>query len=307
MEQCFDKLYDELCKAASKENIILNEPMSRHTSFHIGGPAGYFVTPSDKDELCRIIDCCRKNKANYFILGNGSNLLVSDKGYDGVIINTSKSLGAISVQEDMIYADAGVLLSKISSAALANELTGFEFASGIPGTLGGAIVMNAGAYGGEMKDVVVSVNAYDPNTNSIVTMLPCELKFGYRTSAFKELDHVVLDVCLKLKNGDPLEIKNKIDELKAMRTSKQPLNYPSAGSAFKRPKDNFAGKLIMDAGLSGFSIGDAAVSKKHCGFFVNLGNATASDMKKLFDEVIRTVDEKFNVLLEPEVCFLGEF
>ncbi len=307
MEQCFDKLYDELCKAASKENIILNEPMSRHTSFHIGGPAGYFVTPSDKDELCRIIDCCRKNKANYFILGNGSNLLVSDKGYDGVIINTSKSLGAISVQEDMIYADAGVLLSKISSAALANELTGFEFASGIPGTLGGAIVMNAGAYGGEMKDVVVSVNAYDPNTNSIVTMLPCELKFGYRTSAFKELDHVVLDVCLKLKNGNPLEIKNKIDELKAMRTSKQPLNYPSAGSAFKRPKDNFAGKLIMDAGLSGFSIGDAAVSKKHCGFFVNLGNATASDMKKLFDEVIRTVDEKFNVLLEPEVCFLGEF
>ncbi len=307
MEQCFDKLYDELCKAASKENIILNEPMSRHTSFHIGGPARYFVTPSDKDELCRIIDCCRKNKANYFILGNGSNLLVSDKGYDGVIINTSKSLGAISVQEDMIYADAGVLLSKISSAALANELTGFEFASGIPGTLGGAIVMNAGAYGGEMKDVVVSVNAYDPNTNSIVTMLPCELKFGYRTSAFKELDHVVLDVCLKLKNGDPLEIKNKIDELKAMRTSKQPLNYPSAGSAFKRPKDNFAGKLIMDAGLSGFSIGDAAVSKKHCGFFVNLGNATASDMKKLFDEVIRTVDEKFNVLLEPEVCFLGEF
>ncbi len=307
MKQCFDKIYDELCKAASKENIVLNEPMSRHTSFHIGGPAAAFVTPSDKDELCRTVACCKNNNIKYFILGNGSNILVSDKGFDGVIINTSKSLISLSVDEDRIYADAGVLLSKISSAALANKLAGFEFASGIPGTLGGAIVMNAGAYGGEMKDVVVSVNAYDPDTNSIVEMSSDELKFGYRTSAFKGLDHVVLDVCLRLKSGDPVEIKNKIDELKAMRTSKQPLNYPSAGSAFKRPKDNFAGKLIMDAGLSGFSIGDAAVSKKHCGFFVNLGNATASDMKKLFDEVISRVDEKFNVLLEPEVCFLGEF
>lgn len=307
MEQCFDKLYDELCKAASKENIILNEPMSRHTSFHIGGPAGYFVTPSDKDGLCRVVDCCIKNKIKYFILGNGSNILVSDKGYDGVIINTSKSLINISIQGERIYADAGVLLSKISSAALSNKLSGFEFASGIPGTLGGAIMMNAGAYGGEMKDVVVSVNAYDPDTNSIVEMFPDELKFGYRTSAFKKLDYVVLDVCLRLKNGDPVKIKDKIDELRAMRTSKQPLNYPSAGSAFKRPKDNFAGKLIMDAGLRGFSIGDAAVSKKHCGFFINRGNATAADMKKLFDEVISIVDEKFNVLLEPEVCFLGEF
>lgn len=307
MEQCLDKLYDELCRASSKENISLNEPMSRHTSFHIGGPARFFVTPSDKDDLRKVVNCCKRNKAKYFILGNGSNILVSDKGYDGVIINTSKGLGGIRVQENMIYADAGVLLSKISSVALSNKLKGFEFASGIPGTLGGAIVMNAGAYGGEMKDVVVSVNAYDPDANLIREMSQDELKFGYRTSAFKELDHVVLDVCLKLEDGDPLEIKNKIDELKAMRTSKQPLNYPSAGSAFKRPKDNFAGKMIMDAGLSGFSIGDAAVSSKHCGFFVNLGNATASDMKKLFEEVISRVNEKFNVLLEPEVCFLGEF
>ena len=307
MAQCTNDNYDALCRIAGSKNVLKDEPMARHTSFRIGGPASIFVTPENKEVFCRVVDHCIESNTEYFILGNGSNLLVSDNGYDGVIINTSKCLSEITLNGTRIYAEAGALLSKIASVALGESLEGFEFASGIPGTLGGAVMMNAGAYGGEMKDVLVSVEVYDPSEKRIVNMPAYELELGYRTSVFKKAKKYILSAVIELKLGESEKIKSKMDEFKASRTEKQPLNLPSAGSAFKRPEGHFAGKLIMDAGLRGFSIGDAAVSQKHCGFFVNLGNATAADMKKLFEEVIKKVDEKYGVVLEPEVKFLGRF
>ena len=280
--------------------------MSRHTTFRIGGPADFYLCPHSTNEVQEIVEICKEEKLPYFVLGNGSNLLVSDKGYRGVVIQLWKNFSDITVKDCCIQAKAGALLSKVAAEALEAGLTGMEFASGIPGTIGGAAFMNAGAYGGEMKDIIKSVKVLD--TQGEVRVLPKEeLKMGYRTSIVKEKGYTVFSVELELTRGNQEEIRNTMEDLKERRTSKQPLEMPSAGSTFKRPEGYFAGKLIMDSGLRGFSVGGAQVSEKHCGFVVNKGGATAMDVLNLIREVQRRVKEQFGVDLETEVRFLGEF
>lgn len=280
--------------------------MSRHTTFRIGGPADFYLCPHSTNEVQEIVEICKEEKLPYFVLGNGSNLLVSDRGYRGVVIQLWKNFSDITVKDCCIQAKAGALLSKVAAEALEAGLTGMEFASGIPGTIGGAAFMNAGAYGGEMKDIIKSVKVLD--TQGEVRVLPKEeLKMGYRTSIVKEKGYTVLSVELELTRGNQEEIRNTMEDLKERRTSKQPLEMPSAGSTFKRPEGYFAGKLIMDSGLRGFSVGGAQVSEKHCGFVVNKGGATAMDVLNLIREVQRRVKEQFGVDLETEVRFLGEF
>ena len=288
------------------DRVLEAEPMSKHTTFRIGGPADLFVAPENTDEIKNLIAICKEEEVPYFILGNGSNLLVSDKGYRGVIIQLYRSFGQITLKENEIHAQAGALLSGIAAMAREASLTGFEFAGGIPGTLGGAVVMNAGAYGGEMKDVLKEVTVLTPE-GEIVTLQAGELQMGYRTSIIKEAGYIVLEAVISLKKGDQDEIKSRMQELAGMRSSKQPLSYPSAGSTFKRPEGYFAGKLIMDSGLRGYQVGGAQVSEKHCGFVINTGNATAKDVTTLMADVQRIVMEKFGVKLEPEVKFLGDF
>ena len=288
------------------DRVLEAEPMGKHTTFRIGGPADLFVAPENTDEIKKLIAICKEEEVPYFILGNGSNLLVSDKGYRGVIIQLYRSFGQITLKENEIHAQAGALLSGIAAMAREASLTGFEFAGGIPGTLGGAVVMNAGAYGGEMKDVLKEVTVLTPE-GQVVTLQARELQMGYRTSIIKESGYIVLEAVISLKKGDQDEIKSRMQELAGMRSSKQPLSYPSAGSTFKRPEGYFAGKLIMDSGLRGYQVGGAQVSEKHCGFVINTGNATAKDVTTLMADVQRIVMEKFGVKLEPEVKFLGEF
>ena len=286
--------------------ILEKEPMSRHTTFRKGGPADWFLVPESADEIRKIIAMCQEQQIPHFILGNGSNLLVSDKGYRGVVVQLYRSFGQITVEENEIHAQAGALLSRIAAAARDASLTGFEFAGGIPGTLGGAVVMNAGAYGGEMKDVLKEVTVLTKE-GRILVLQADELHMGYRTSAVKEAGYIVLEAVISLKKGNQEAIRSRMQELAKMRSSKQPLTYPSAGSTFKRPVGYFAGKLIMDSGLQGYQVGGAMVSEKHCGFVINVGNATAEDVKTLMADVQRIVMEKFGVKLEPEVKFLGEF
>lgn len=289
------------------ENQILEaEPMSRHTTFRIGGPAELFLVPKSTEEIAGIFKICREEGIPWFVLGNGSNLLVSDKGYQGVVVQLYKGFGEVKVQGCQITAQAGALLSQIAAAAREESLTGFEFAGGIPGTLGGAVVMNAGAYGGEMKDVIKEVTVLT-REGEIRTLQAEELAMGYRTSAIKEAGYIVLGAVLSLEKGDKEQIKARMQELAGMRSSKQPLQYPSAGSTFKRPEGYFAGKLIMDSGLRGYQVGGAQVSEKHCGFVINTGNATARDVRNLMADVQRIVEEKYGVKLEPEVKFLGDF
>ena len=302
-----DLFEKELNEIFSSDRILKNEPMSRHTSLRIGGNTDYMVFPATIDEIRLTIKLCRKYDMPYYIMGNGSYLLVSDSGYRGLIIKLSDRFSNISVEEDgTVLAQAGVLMSKLSNVIAANSLTGFEFGAGISGTLGGAVAMNAGAYGGEMQQVVISATVIDGDGN-IRTLSNKELEFGYRSSVIQKKDLCVLEATLKLNKGDKRQILDKIRELNHLRQSKQPLDKFSAGSTFKRPEGHFAGKLISDAGLRGFQIGDAAVSEKHCGFLVNKGNATAGDFMKLIKEVTRIVNEKYGVLLEPEVKFLGTF
>ncbi len=302
-----DLFEKELNEIFSSDRILKNEPMSRHTSLRIGGNTDYMVFPATIDEIRLTIKLCRKYDMPYYIMGNGSNLLVSDSGYRGLIIKLSDRFSNISVEEDgTVLAQAGVLMSKLSNVIAANSLTGFEFGAGIPGTLGVAVAMNAGAYGGEMQQVVISATVIDGDGN-IRTLSNKELEFGYRSSVIQKKDLCVLEATLKLNKGDKRQILDKIRELNHLRQLKQPLDKFSAGSTFKRPEGHFAGKLISDAGLRGFQIGDAAVSEKHCGFLVNKGNATAGDFMKLIKEVTRIVNEKYGVLLEPEVKFLGTF
>lgn len=239
-------------------------------------------------------------------MGNGSNLLVSDKGYRGVVIQLWKNFSDIETEDNTITVKAGALLSKVAAEALEESLTGMEFASGIPGTMGGAVMMNAGAYGGEMKDIIREVTVLT-REGELLTLSKEEMNFGYRTSVVKEKGYVVISAELQLRKGDREEIRKVMDELKERRVTKQPLDMPSAGSTFKRPEGYFAGKLIMDAGLRGFSVGGAQISEKHCGFVVNKGDATAADVLGLIGEVQKRVQEKFGVALEPEVKFLGEF
>lgn len=300
------QLFDGLCQIAGRERVFVDERMDRHTTFRIGGPADFFVVPETPCMLSEVVQFCRKRQVPFYILGNGSNLLVGDRGYRGVIIQIFKNMNAIQIEGEEIRAQAGAMLSVIAKQALFHSLKGFEFASGIPGTLGGAVMMNAGAYGGEMKDIVESVTVLTPE-GGVVMLSNDEMEFGYRTSMVEKKSYIVLEAVLKLERGVQEEIRQRMEELKERRTSKQPLDLPSAGSTFKRPEGYFAGKLIMDAGLRGFAVGGAQVSEKHCGFVVNRGGATAADVRELMKQVNERVQSRFGVALEPEVKMLGEF
>jgi UDP-N-acetylmuramate dehydrogenase len=289
-----------------EKDILIDELMSRHTTFRTGGPASLFLRPDDEEGALKAVRYLRQQEQPFFILGNGSNLLVSDRGYDGVIISLEK-LNDLHLEGDTtIVAEAGVLNSAIASFAREKSLSGFEFAAGIPGTIGGAMIMNAGAYGGEIKDITESVRVIAPD--GVIDIIPgSDCDFGYRTSALKRGGFVVTSAKLKLSKGDPEAIAASMKELALKRKEKQPLEYPSAGSTFKRPEGYFAGKLIEDAGLRGFSVGGAQVSEKHCGFVINKDNATSADIYNLIIEVKKRVLEDSGVTLEPEVIMLGEF
>lgn len=298
--------YNGLVAIVGEKNVRTDEPLKLHTTFKIGGPADYFVKPSDSVQTASIINLCRDNEVPWFILGNGSNLLVSDSGYRGVVINIADNMNRISVDGERITAQAGAMLIKVSGTARDNSLTGMEFASGIPGTVGGAVYMNAGAYGGDMSGVVSKVTALT-QAGEICEIDGKDMKFAYRHSIIEENDLIVLEVVIELKHGDMYEINCRMKELSDARRSKQPLEYPSAGSTFKRPEGYFAGKLIMDAGLRGYSVGGAQISEKHCGFVVNKGGATASDVVTLIQDVQDRVQNAFGVRLDTEVKTLGDF
>ena len=299
-------IYNQLIQIIDKERVLTDEPMKKHTTFRVGGNADYFVMPRTTEEVQKVIALCKNENLPYYILGNGSNLLVGDKGYRGVIIQIYKEMNEITVDGDCIRAQAGALLSKVGSVALEAELAGFEFAAGIPGAVGGAVVMNAGAYGGEMKDILASATVLTED-GRILTLKNEELKLGYRTSIVAKKNYIVLEAVYHLQKGNKAEIRAKMDELKIQRVTKQPLEYASAGSTFKRPEGYFAGKLIQDAGLRGFQVGGAQVSEKHCGFVINKGDATAADIVELMRQVSEKVYQEFGVTLELEVKRLGEF
>lgn len=289
-----------------REDILQNEPMSRHTTFRIGGEASYFIRISRMEQLLKLVPYLRQIEVPCFILGNGSNLLVSDKGYEGVILQIGDKFNRIEAEGNIMTIEAGALLSQVAHRALLEELTGLEFASGIPGTIGGGVVMNAGAYGGEMKQVVKSVTVLS-DEGEVLQLDNATMEFGYRTSTIKNRHFTVLQVTLQLEKGNAEEIKAKMDDFAARRKAKQPLEYPSAGSTFKRPEGYFAGKLIMDAGLRGYSVGGARISEKHCGFVINTGKATATDVADVIAEVQERVKNKFGVSLEREIIYLGSF
>ncbi len=293
-----------LSRFVPEENIRLQEPMAGHTTFRIGGPADCFVQLENKEQLIQVQRYLRQVGMPFFILGNGSNLLVSDKGYRGIVLQIGQRMSRITVAGNIITAQAGAPMSQIARAALEHGLTGLEFASGIPGTIGGGVVMNAGAYDGELSGIVTQVNVVN-SEGEYMELENESMEFGYRTSIIRNNSFTVTEVIMKLEKGDREQIKAKMEDLAARRREKQPLEYPSAGSTFKRPRGNFAGKLIMDAGLRGFQIGGAKVSEKHCGFIINTGNATAEDVRDVISEVQERVKEMFHVDLEPEILFLG--
>lgn len=294
------------CDLLGEDRVFTEEAMSQHTTFKIGGPADYFLMPDKGEDVGRVIKICKEKEIPYFILGNGSNLLVGDGGYRGAVIQIYRNMSSVTVEGNEITAQAGALLSAVAAAAKNASLTGFEFAGGIPGTIGGAVVMNAGAYGGEMKDVLTEVTVMNAE-GDIFTLPTEELELGYRTSIIKTAGYIVLEAKIRLKEGDLEVIRETMKDLTIRRTTKQPLEYPSAGSTFKRPEGYFAGKLIMDSGLAGYQVGGAQVSEKHCGFVINAGGATARDVRTLMDNVRDIVYKKYGVALEPEVKFLGEF
>ncbi len=298
-------LVNELYRIVGEQNVQIEEPMSKHTTFRIGGPAQYFVTPQSTEELGQVVLLCNAEKMPYFVIGHGSNLLVSDKGMRCVVIQLYKNFEQFRIEDDRVYAQAGVMLCKLGQATKEASLTGFEFAAGIPGTLGGAVMMNAGAYGGEMKDIVEYVQLMDRDGNLIEKACD-EMDFSYRHSIVENGDYIVIGATLKLEPGDQEAIATRMEELAIARKTKQPLEFPSAGSTFKRPEGYFAGKLIMDAGLRGYQVGGAQVSEKHCGFVINKGGATAQDVLRLVDDVKKKVYEEFRVELEPEVRMVGE-
>ena len=298
--------FDYLSSLVREGSVKRDEPMRAHTTFKVGGPADYFIVPGNEKELSEVIAYLNKAGREYMVVGNGSNLLVGDHGYRGCIILLYDNFNKISVEGDRITAQAGALLSAIAHEALENSLTGFEFAAGIPGTAGGAVIMNAGAYGGEMADIVESAEVIADDGDK-VTFSNEELKFGYRKSVLQVRPVAVASVSYKLKPGKKEEIQSRMEELARERRSKQPLEYPSAGSTFKRPEGYFAGKLIMDAGLRGYRVGGAKVSEKHCGFVINYNNASASDIMDVINDVTERVNRHFSVRLEPEVRIVGEF
>lgn len=288
------------------QNILCEEPMSCHTTFRVGGPAEVFVTVENAEQLRKILHYLNLVERPFFILGNGSNLLVGDKGYRGIVIRLGGEFGRVSTDGTRVTAGAAALLSTTARAAMEQGLEGMEFASGIPGSVGGGVRMNAGAYDGEMCQIVETVQVMYKD-GSILELDNETMEFGYRRSVLKTRPYVVLQVTMKLKEGNRDAVLEKMNDLAARRKAKQPLEYASAGSTFKRPEGNYAGKLIMDAGLRGARIGGAMVSNKHCGFVVNDGTATAADIADLIGEITETVKEKFGIRLETEVIFLGDF
>lgn len=300
------EIYKQLCNIAGTEHVLVDEPMHTHTTFKVGGKADYYIMPHTIEEIKSLILYLKEQNMPFCVIGNGSNLLVSDKGYHGAIIRIYKNFNQIKINQSSIEVQAGALLSDIAAKACEAGLKNFEFAAGIPGTIGGAAVMNAGAYGGEMQQVLTNVTVIDEE-GTIKTLSNEELQFGYRTSVISTNHYTVLEAQIGLECGDCTEIKAMIDDYGQRRADKQPLEYPSAGSTFKRPKGYFAGKLIMDAGLRGYSIGGAQVSEKHCGFIINKNNATAKDVIQLIQYVQNQVWEQFGVKLETEVKMLGEF
>ena len=287
-----------------EENIRLQEPMAGHTTFRIGGPADCFLQPENEKQLIQVLNYLKKVEMPYFILGKGSNLLVSDEGFRGVVIQIGAGMSRIAVAGNKISAQAGATMAQVARSAWEHGLTGLEFAAGIPGTVGGGVVMNAGAYDGEMSYVVEQVSMVN-GEGEIFKLGKEDLEFGYRTSVIKNKPFIVTDVVFCLQKGNREAIKKKMDELAAKRREKQPLEYPSAGSTFKRPEGLYAGKLIMDAGLRGYRVGGAQVSEKHCGFVINTGQATAKDVMELITEVRKQVKDKFKVDLEPEILYLS--
>lgn len=293
-------------KLGEQVEILVAEPMKNHTTFRIGGPADALALPKTPEEVAEVVRFCHEHAQPYYVLGNGSNLLVSDEGYRGLVLQLYRNFNDIQVNGETITVQSGAMLAAVARTAYQTGLTGLEFASGIPGTIGGAVVMNAGAYGGEMKNVLKEVTVLTKEGEVLV--IPAKaLELGYRTSVIPKNGWIVLGAVLQLKKGDQEQILARMEELKEQRVTKQPLDLPSAGSTFKRPEGYFAGKLIMDAGLRGFTVGGAQVSEKHCGFVVNRGNATAADVWELICEVKRRVKEMTGVELEPEVKLLGDF
>ena len=322
------EFFEKIEQAAGRDNVKYNEPMSSHTTFKTGGPATIMVTPADEKALKEIITICKENNEKYYIIGKGSNLLVADEGIDLVVIKIYHTMDEVvfhnettdekmdvnhdNVEQNnaqgkaLVTAGAGIMLSKLAKELLDRELGGFEFASGIPGTLGGAITMNAGAYDGQMADVVKTVYAIDEEGNEY-TISNEDMKFGYRHSLIMDRNLIVTKVDMEFRHKEYNEIKGKMDEFNGLRRAKQPLEHPSAGSTFKRPEGLFAGKLVQDAGLAGYRVGGACVSPKHCGFVVNDENGTSDDVMQVMKHVDEVVYDKFGVHLEPEVRIIGEW
>lgn len=292
-------------KKINREYIIEDEMMNKHTTFKVGGPADLYVIPRSEEELVYAIEVCKSQNVPYYVIGNGSNLIVTDKGFRGVIIEVYRQMSDITVEGNCITAYAGALLSKIANTALEHGLTGLEFAHGIPGALGGAVTMNAGAYDGEMKQVLESATVID-DKGQVRTLSSDELELEYRKSIISRLGYTVIKATMRLEDGDKEAISAKMKDLMQRRRDKQPLEYPSAGSTFKRPVGHFAGKLIMDAGLRGYQLGGAQVSEKHCGFVINKDHATCQDILDLIHYIQEEVKSKFDVQIEPEVKMIGE-
>ena len=296
---------EQLKGLLGQEQVLLEEPMSKHTTFRVGGPVDVFVSPS-LEQLPEIMEIAKANEVPVTIIGNGSNLLVGDKGIRGLVISLGKEAENLSVEGTQMTLGAGCMLSKAAAEAARRSLSGLEFASGIPGSLGGAVVMNAGAYGGEMKDVIINCRVLTPE-GEVKELSPEELELSYRHSCIPEKNYIVLSATVQLTPREESLIREEMADYKSRRIEKQPLEYPSAGSTFKRPEGYFAGKLIQDAGLSGYTVGGAKVSEKHCGFVINAGNASAADVLQLIQDVQDKVYEVFQVKLEPEVKMIGEF
>jgi UDP-N-acetylmuramate dehydrogenase len=295
---------NKLYKILQSENVAVDEPMKNHTSFKVGGPVDILVTPESYDEIVKVIKLCNEENMTYYIIGRGSNLIVRDGGFRGMVIKLTK-LDKIKVEDERLIVQSGVDLCKVSEAALENSLKGFEFACGIPGTVGGAVTMNAGAYNGEISQVIESALVIDKN-GKLITLNKEELELGYRMSAIQKYGYTVLEVTFKLVKGEYSSIKERIDDLTKKREDKQPLEYPSAGSTFKRPEGHYTGKLIEESKLKGFSIGGAQVSEKHAGFIINKGDATAKDILDLIAYIQNTIKVNFDVELHPEVRIIGE-
>ena len=299
-------IIEEIKSIVTKQNVLTDEPMCDHTTFKIGGKADVFVSIINEHEILRLLELLRSRQIPFFILGNGSNILVSDEGYRGVIIEIGSAYSGVRMLDDIVIAKAGTTMAKLSHFAMENNLTGLEFASGIPGTVGGGIIMNAGAYGGEMRQITYRVKAVTPS-GEVIYLSNAEMEFEYRNSKAKKEGYIILQAEFRLHRGEKSVIEGIMRDLAKKRRDKQPLEYPSAGSTFKRPQGYYAGKLIADAGLKGLSVGGAQVSEKHAGFLINTGSATAADMYELINQVRTKVKEAYSVVLEPEVIFLGEF